>query len=222
MRILYVRRRFSVKIENFIKCETAFEIKINTTGPIEDNFLTRVGSFVAIVNHGSDQLTSSTLKVYAGNLSQSVSSLQIIGQSQVQTGEMKAGEEAVLSLQGKDAQGNAIDFYDIAEHFRIDFEGLTQGETYLAEIKPNDDNTELRIKLTINKVGTFEFTWDDSQVYILTGGDKLVKLYLEGDTETKEINDGITNADRSTEFTLQFKGGCGVAFNKMVGNITFE
>ena len=143
-------------IENFIKCETAFEIKINTTGPIEDNFLTRVGSFVAIVNHGSDQLTSSTLKVYAGNLSQSVSSLQIIGQSQVQTGEMKAGEEAVLSLQGKDAQGNAIDFYDIAEHFRIDFEGLTQGETYLAEIKPNDDNTELRIKLTINKVGTFE------------------------------------------------------------------
>ena len=73
-----------------------------------------------------------------------------------------------------------------------------------------------------HKVGTFEFTWDDSQVYILTGGDKLVKLYLEGDTETKEINDGITNADRSTEFTLQFKGGCGVAFNKMVGNITFE
>ena len=61
-------------------------------------------AFVAIVNHGSDQLTSSTLKVYAGNLSQSVSSLQIIGQSQVQTGEMKAGEEAVLSLQGKDAQ----------------------------------------------------------------------------------------------------------------------
>ena len=70
-----------------------------------------------------------------------------------------------------------------------------------------------------HKVGTFEFTMDDDKLYALTGGNKLVKIYLEGETEVKEISDGTTNADRSVEYTLQFKAGSGVAYSNMVGFI---
>lgn len=71
-----------------------------------------------------------------------------------------------------------------------------------------------------HKIGTFTFTMDNTKVYALTGGDKLVKLYLEGDTEVIEVSDGSTNADRSVEQTVVFKGGCAVAYNKMIGEIT--
>lgn len=70
-----------------------------------------------------------------------------------------------------------------------------------------------------HKIGTFEFTMDAKKIYAVTGGDKLVKLTLEGDTEVKEISDGTTNADRSMEQTVAFKAGCGVAYNKMIGTI---
>lgn len=70
-----------------------------------------------------------------------------------------------------------------------------------------------------HKIGTFDFTMDNNKVYALTGDDKLVKLYLEGDVEVKEVNDGTTNADRSIEQDIIFKAGCAVAYNKMIGYI---
>lgn len=70
-----------------------------------------------------------------------------------------------------------------------------------------------------HKIGTFEFTMDNTKIYALTGGEKLVKLFLEGETEVKEISDGTTNADRSMEQTVQFKAGCAVGYNKMIGYI---
>lgn len=70
-----------------------------------------------------------------------------------------------------------------------------------------------------HKVGTFEFTMDDNKLYALTGGDKLVKIYLEGETEIKEISDGESNADRTMDYTLQFKAGSAVAYSHLIGYI---
>ncbi|WP_291566963.1 MULTISPECIES: hypothetical protein [unclassified Clostridium] len=71
-----------------------------------------------------------------------------------------------------------------------------------------------------HKIGTFEFTMSNTEIYALCGDDKLVKMTLEGDTEVKEISDGTTNADRSMEQTVAFKAGCGVAYSKMIGVIS--
>jgi hypothetical protein len=71
-----------------------------------------------------------------------------------------------------------------------------------------------------HKIGTFEFTMSNTDIYAVTGGDKLVKMVLEGTTEVKEISDGTTNADRSVEHTVAFKAGAGVAYNKMIGKIS--
>lgn len=70
-----------------------------------------------------------------------------------------------------------------------------------------------------HKIGTFTFTMANDKIYAVTGGDKLVKLYLEGETEVKEVSDGTTNADRSIEQAVTFKAGCAVAYSKMIGTI---
>lgn len=70
-----------------------------------------------------------------------------------------------------------------------------------------------------HKVGTFEFTMSDNDIYVLTGGDKLVKVCLEGESIVKETADGTTNADMTSEYTLQFKMGSCVAYSNMVGRI---
>lgn len=70
-----------------------------------------------------------------------------------------------------------------------------------------------------HKVGTFEFIMDDNRLYGLTGGDKLVKICLEGVTEVEEINDGTSNADRTSEYTLQFRAGSAIAYSKMISVI---
>lgn len=70
-----------------------------------------------------------------------------------------------------------------------------------------------------HKVGTFDFTMDDNRIYVLTGGDKLVKICLEGTTEVNEVSDGTTNADRTSEYTLQFRAGSAVAYSNMIGII---
>ncbi len=69
--------------------------------------------------------------------------------------------------------------------------------------------------------GGFNFTLPTNRVFAVTGGDKLVKLLLEGDVETKEISDGTENADRSLETAVAFKAGCLVAYNKMIGVLDF-
>ena len=70
-----------------------------------------------------------------------------------------------------------------------------------------------------HKIGTFEFTMDDDKLYILTGGNKLVKIFLEGETQINEISDGTTNSDRTSEYTLQFKAGSAVSYSNMIGFI---
>jgi hypothetical protein len=67
------------------------------------------------------------------------------------------------------------------------------------------------------KLGSFDFTMDNDKLYVLIGGDKLVKMVLEGDTIVKETADGQTNADRTTEYTLEFKAGVAVSYSNMIG-----
>lgn len=71
-----------------------------------------------------------------------------------------------------------------------------------------------------HKSGTFEFTMPKDQIFAVTGGDKLVKMVLEGDVEVKEVSDGTTNADGSLEQVVRFKAGCSVCYGKMIGSIT--
>lgn len=70
-----------------------------------------------------------------------------------------------------------------------------------------------------HKVGTFDFTMDNNKLYAIVGDSKLVKIFLEGETEVKEISDGTTNADRTVEYTLQFKAGSSVAYSNMIASI---
>ena len=70
-----------------------------------------------------------------------------------------------------------------------------------------------------HKIGTFTFTMDNTKIYALTGGEKPVKMVLEGDVEVKEISDGTTNADRTLEHTVIFKAGCSLCYNRMFGYI---
>lgn len=70
-----------------------------------------------------------------------------------------------------------------------------------------------------HKMGTFEFTMPNNVIYMIAGGEKPVKLFLEGETEVKEISDGTTNADRTMEQTATFKAGCGVIYNKMFAKV---
>lgn len=67
-----------------------------------------------------------------------------------------------------------------------------------------------------HKLGTFDFTMSPTKVYGVCGDTKIVKLLLEGDTESKEISDGTDNADRSLENAISFKAGAAVAYNKML------
>lgn len=69
------------------------------------------------------------------------------------------------------------------------------------------------------KLGSFDFTMDTDKIYVLIGGDKLVKMVLEGETIVKETADGQSNADRSSEYTLEFKAGVACSFSNMVGFI---
>jgi hypothetical protein len=67
------------------------------------------------------------------------------------------------------------------------------------------------------KLGSFDFTMDNDKLYVLIGGDKLVKMVLEGETIVKETADGQTNADRTTEYTLEFKAGVAISYSNMLG-----
>ncbi len=44
-------------------------------------------------------------------------------------------------------------------------------------------------------------------------------MVFEGDTEVKEISDGVTNADRTVEQVVTLKMGASVIYNKMLGVI---
>lgn len=67
--------------------------------------------------------------------------------------------------------------------------------------------------------GNETFLMPDDTIYVLTGNDKPVKMVFEGDTEVKEISDGVTNADRTVEQVVTLKMGASVIYNKMLGVI---
>lgn len=67
--------------------------------------------------------------------------------------------------------------------------------------------------------GNENFIMPNNTIYVLTGDEKPVKLILEGDTEVKEVSDGVTNADRSVEQAVILKMGASVIYNKMLGCI---
>ena len=76
----------------------------------------------------------------------------------------------------------------------------------------------VEIKQGVN-LGELTTTMSDTDIYGLTGGEKPVKLYLEGDTEVKEVSDGTTNADRSMEQAVIMKVGSAVCYNKLLVSI---
>lgn len=69
-----------------------------------------------------------------------------------------------------------------------------------------------------HKKGTFDFTIDDSVVYIMSGNEKPVKMILEGESEYMEktaVWNGAMNADKSVENAITYRAGACVAYNKM-------
>ncbi len=71
-----------------------------------------------------------------------------------------------------------------------------------------------------HKAGTLDFTMPNDKVYVIAGNDRPVKLVLEGDTEVKEVADGMTNADGSVEEVVRFKAGVAVCYGGVIGEIT--
>lgn len=69
------------------------------------------------------------------------------------------------------------------------------------------------------ELGSLKATMSDKDIYALVGGEKPVKMFLEGDTEVREVTDGMTNADRSVEQEVVIKVGCAVCYNKLIGHI---
>ncbi len=70
----------------------------------------------------------------------------------------------------------------------------------------------------VHKANTFEFAYDDSQLLILPQTtDKMIKLVFEGEDEIKEINDGVSNLDKSSEYGFQTKFGANVVFSSVFG-----
>lgn len=71
----------------------------------------------------------------------------------------------------------------------------------------------------VHKKGSFEFAFDQDKILVLPADVKPVKVVKEGDTEIKEISDGTSNADRSMEYTVIFKMGIAIIFNRFFGTI---
>lgn len=75
-----------------------------------------------------------------------------------------------------------------------------------------------------HKANSFTFTMDNNVVYVFSGGEKPVKMYIEGESEVREVGDtwnGAMNADKSVEQQLTYKAGATVAYNKLLGTIIF-
>lgn len=67
--------------------------------------------------------------------------------------------------------------------------------------------------------GTPDFIFDDSQLFVVTGGEKPVKLYYEGSEMSRSVADPTVNEDMTLEETLVINLGSGIAYNKLFGSI---
>lgn len=72
----------------------------------------------------------------------------------------------------------------------------------------------------LHKANSTEFIFDLDKILILPSDVRPIKLVKEGGTEIKEISNGTTNADRSMEYTVIFKMGLAIIFNRFFGTIS--
>lgn len=64
-----------------------------------------------------------------------------------------------------------------------------------------------------------DFIFDDNTLFVLTGGEKPVKLYYEGSEMSRESNNGTENEDKTVDYNLDANVAVGVTFNKLFGLI---
>ena len=70
-----------------------------------------------------------------------------------------------------------------------------------------------------NSDGSSAFLFDDSQVYVITGGEKPIKLYYEGSEMTKSVASNTVNEDMTLEEEVIINFGISVMYDKLFGRI---
>lgn len=59
---------------------------------------------------------------------------------------------------------------------------------------------------------------DNTKLYIMpTADNKFIKMFNEGDTQIKQVNDGDTNTDKTIEYEFQAKMGVATVVGRMFG-----
>jgi len=71
----------------------------------------------------------------------------------------------------------------------------------------------------IHKKGTFDFVFDNDTILAITGGEKIVKVCFEGNSQVREITENGDNADKSIQTTITLKFGTAIVFNGVIGTI---
>ncbi|MFR4986948.1 MAG: hypothetical protein ACLUCH_06090 [Lachnospirales bacterium] len=65
--------------------------------------------------------------------------------------------------------------------------------------------------------GTFDNAVADDMLYILTGGEKPIKVLKEGESLIRQNQDGLDNQDMTVEYTFLTKYGVSIILNKYYG-----
>ena len=78
----------------------------------------------------------------------------------------------------------------------------------------------IEIPQTFNR-GTYDFKSPDNMIYVLPENYKPIKLFFEGDTRSRDLNE-YQNNDQTISYQVQTKMGVGVVFDTLFGtyNIT--
>ena len=73
----------------------------------------------------------------------------------------------------------------------------------------------------VHKANTFEFAYDDNQLLVLPQNiDRFIKVLFEGEDMIKEVTDGVTNNDMSTELKFLTTFGVTTVFSSLFGVYT--
>ena len=67
--------------------------------------------------------------------------------------------------------------------------------------------------------GSYDFKVDNNSIFVLPDGTNPVKLYFEGDTRARELNEKDTD-DMTIDSTVQTKLGTGIVVSSLVGKYT--
>lgn len=76
----------------------------------------------------------------------------------------------------------------------------------------------IEIPQTFNR-GTYNFKSPDNIIYVLPENYKPIKLFFEGDTRSRDLNE-LQNNDQTISYQVQTKMGVGVVFDSMFGTYT--